>query len=333
MNRSPTALRGSAAHSSLAPNLEEARERELLRRVRSAASPNEDRAALTELWMSHSKLVAAIAAKYRRSDIDHEDLINAGHLGLHTAITRFDTDRFDSRLAAFATGWIRWSITDYIRRNAGPVRAPESKAHRQLAQCGARLLAEARKACEREGVDPIESELHRRVGARVGLSADEVARALRLSRDARTSLHADDDDDRGASLADTGAPTADDLHERLDHARLRARIRALASEILGERERLVFFARSMADSDDVPSLDDFAARFAVSAARVHQIEVSARRKIATALAASGYAESNGDAVVADLAQVRARRAARHECHAPGSRHAAASAAFPQAAAE
>src|ERR1700680_77806 len=84
------------------PNLDETRERELLLRARSATQTADGRAALTELWMSHGKLVASIASKYRRSDIDHEDLINAGHLGLHTAITRFDTERFDSRLSSFA---------------------------------------------------------------------------------------------------------------------------------------------------------------------------------------------------------------------------------------
>src|ERR1700687_1882521 len=127
-----------------APNLDAARERELFLRARSSTPGVDTRAALTELWMSHGKLVAAIAAKYRRSDIEHDDLINAGHLGLHTAITRFDLDRFDTRLAAYAAVWIRWYITDYIRRNSGPERQPESKAHRQLAQSGSRLLTDAR---------------------------------------------------------------------------------------------------------------------------------------------------------------------------------------------
>jgi RNA polymerase sigma factor (sigma-70 family) len=292
-----------------APNLDETRERELLLLVRSSSQSVESRAALNELWMSHGKLVAAIAAKYRRSDIDHDDLINAGHLGLHTAITRFDTDRFDTRLAAYASGWIRWHITDYIRRNSGPVRLPESKAHRQLAQSGPRLLIEARKACDREGIEPTDSELHTRIGRRVGLSADEVAHGLRLILGARMSLHADDDEDGyEEGLRDDAAPSADDLHERMDHERLRVRIRVLANEMLGERERLIFLARSMADTDQVPSLEAFATRFGISTARVHQIEVSARRKIAVALAASGYAEATGDDVVAHLSQIRARRA-------------------------
>ena len=301
------ASRGTPAREFDSPNLDDARERELLLRARSAASEVESRAAITELWMSHGKLVAAIAAKYRRSDIDHDDLINAGHLGLHTAIMRFDTGRFDTRLAAYATVWIRWYINDYIRRNSGPVRLPESKGHRQLAQSGPRLLTEARKACEREGVEPTDSELHRRIGSRVGLTADEVAHGMRLIQGARMSLHAQDDDGHESSLPDHAAPTADDLHQRMDYERLRKRIRILANEVLGERERELFLARSMADSDDVPSHEDFAERFVISAARVHQIEVSARRKIAVALAASGYGDVTGDDVVAHLSQIRARR--------------------------
>jgi RNA polymerase sigma-32 factor len=308
MHRALTTSHGTSAQRFDQPNLDEARERELLVRARSATPTADSRAAMTELWMSHGKLVAAIAAKYRRSDIGHDDLINAGHLGLHTAITRFDTSRFDTRLAAYATVWIRWHITDYIRRNSGPVRLPESKGHRQLAQAGPRLLTEARKACEREGVEPTDSELHTRIGRRIGLSADEVAHGLRLLQGARMSLHAEDDQDgHEISLRDDTAPTADDIHERLDHDRLRVRIRVLANEVLGEREREVFLARTMVDTDHVPSLEAFAERFGVTITRIHQIEISARRKIAASLAASGYADANGDDVVAHLSQVRSRR--------------------------
>jgi RNA polymerase sigma-32 factor len=309
MKRTLTASSGTASRSFDSPNLDEARERELLVRAGSTTDCVESRAALTELWMSHGKLVAAIAAKYRRSDIDHDDLINAGHLGLHTAITRFDTTRFDTRLSSYATVWIRWYITDYIRRNSGPVRLPESKAHRQLAQSGPRLMIEARKACEREAVEPTDGELHARIGRRIGLSADEVAHGMRLIQGARTSLHTEDDEDEyETNLRDDAAPTADDIHERMDHDRLRLRIRTLASEVLGERERLIFLARSMANTDQVPSLEAFAERFAITTTRVHQIEISARRKIATALATSGYSDVTGDNVVAHLSQIRARRA-------------------------
>jgi RNA polymerase sigma-32 factor len=318
MVRGLSACRTISTRFKEAPNLDACRERELLTRAR--ADTDDGRAALTELWMSHGKLVAAIAGKYRRSGIDPEDLINAGHLGLHTAITRFDTSRFDTRLSAYAIVWIRWYINDFIRRNAAPVRLPESRGHRQLAQSSSRLMIEARKACEREGVDATDGELHRRIGRRIGLTENEVGHGLRLIQDGRTSLH-DPEGGTEAAIADHAAPTADDIHERMDHQRLRSRIRSLADEVLGERERQLFLARAMADTDNVPSLEDFAARFGVSTARVHQIELSARRKIAASLSASGWTEAAGDAVVSKLSHTRARRtSARPDFSASAKRH-------------
>lgn len=291
------------------PNLDEDRERALLRRVRSPESANDSSAALSELWMSHGKLVLSIAARYRRSDMDHDDLINAGHLGLHAAITRFDMTRTDTRLSGYAATWIRWYIHDYIRRNAGPVRLPESRAHRQLAQSAPRLIAQARAACLRDGVTPSDHEIHIRIGARIGLCPDDVAQALRLVRGVSASLsNWDDDAGTEKQIKDDAALSADDMIERMDHKRLRARLRFLADQSLGQREREIFLARSLTNSEDVPSLEAFAARYGVSIARIHQIEISARRKIAAALAASGYTDANGDSIVARLSQVRARRA-------------------------
>jgi DNA-directed RNA polymerase sigma subunit (sigma70/sigma32) len=105
-------------------NLTAERERQLLRVCQTATDESERQSALTDLWESHSKLVIAIASRYRQPNIELADLIGAGHLGLHAAIARFDVDRFDGRLANYAIGWIRWHIQDYIRRNAAPVRLP-----------------------------------------------------------------------------------------------------------------------------------------------------------------------------------------------------------------
>ena len=103
-------------------NLTAERERHLLHVVHSGGNERSRQSALTELWESHSKLVVAIASRYRRLNIDLLDLVGAGHLGLHAAIGRFDPDGSSSRLSTYAIGWIRWYIQDYVRRNSGPVR-------------------------------------------------------------------------------------------------------------------------------------------------------------------------------------------------------------------
>ena len=293
-------------------NLTPARERELLLTVRSSQDERARQVALTELWESHSKLVIAIASRHRHAKVEFLDLVGAGHLGLHAAIARFDPERFETRLSSYAIGWIRWYIQDYLRRNAGPVRLPGSSAHRQLMQLGPRLYADARRSCERERVAPTESELCDRIGGRIGLSGDDVARSLQLIRGGTVSLNAEASGGATAqaldeTLADGNAASEDDVILRLDHAKARKRIISLAEDILGERERTVFFARCMVDTDEVTHLATLALRLGVSPERVYQLEASAKRKIATALAQEGYADvfQNGQPI--RLPTVRARR--------------------------
>jgi RNA polymerase sigma-32 factor len=272
------------------------RERQLLRVCQTSSDTDERRAALTTLWESHSKLVVAIARRYRRHNIELVDLIGTGHLGLHTAIARFDVARFESRLATYAIAWIRWHIQDYIRRNAAPVRLPASAAHRQLARSGRRLFADARRSCERENVDATEAELHERIGRRIGLDADEVARSLRLINEGAVSIQSQPAESVGGPnleemLADQAASPEDDVILRLDRIKVRNRIKVLLNEILKERERAVFIARCMPDDDEVMHLETLAHRFGVTRERVCQLEASAKRKIAMALAAEGYSKS------------------------------------------
>ncbi len=292
-------------------NLTAERERQLLRICQNSTDADERQAALIDLWESHSKLVIAIASRYRQSNIELADLIGAGHLGLHASIARFDAERFEGRLANYAIGWIRWHIQDYIRRNAAPVRLPATTAHRQLAQMAGRLFADARRSCQREQVEATDAELCARIGRRIGMAADEVARSIRLISGGAVSLHTHVIQDGSTrSLEDTipteTATPEEDVILRLDHAKARKRIIALTQEILGEREREVFLARCMADADDVAHHETLAKRFGVTRERICQLEASAKRKISTALAQEGYADFVRDGRIL-LPQSRARR--------------------------
>jgi RNA polymerase sigma-32 factor len=307
------------------PSLTPDRERELLRSVRDGGTERERHGALTELWQSYSKLVVAIARRYRTAGIELTDLIGAGHLGLHAAINRFDPDKFDCRLSSYAVGWIRWYIQDYIKRNAAPVRMPESNAHRQLTQQRGCLLAEARRNCEREYVEPSLSELYTRIAYRVGLPLDEVARSMGLLHGHAVSLDNNVQWMEGSSVSSRFAEPEstspeDDVILRLDHAKARIRIRKLAAEILGERERVVFLSRCMNENDEVAHLDSLARRFGISRERVYQLEASAKRKIGLALSREGYTSE------CSFPSTRAsRRSVKHLESEPSSLKMAASA--------
>lgn len=305
------AIRTQRTWSSLGPE----RERRLLRTYQTSTDEEERQTALTMLWQSHSKLVVAIATRYRRHNIELVDLIGAGHLGLHTAITRFDAERFETRLATYAIGWIRAYIQDYIRRNAAPVRLPASAAHRQLARSARRLFADARRSCERENVDATEAELYARIGRRLGLDADEVAASLRLIHDGALRFEGERTEATGGAnleetlAADRESPE-DDVIYRLDHAKARKRIMQLVNQVLEERERAVFLARCMQDDGEVVHLETLARQFGVTRERVSQLEANAKRKIAVVLAQEGYGRPSVAAVFSMPAVRAQRRAAK-----------------------
>lgn len=256
---------GSLAIRSLLrrPSMTAERERALLQTYRASTDANVRQSALSELWESHSKLVVAVVRQYQRPDLPMADLVSIGQVGLHAAIDGFDPDHTDARLAEFAVGRIRHYIQDYAARRAGSADAAAPPAQQQLLRGAARLFEDARRACQREGVRDTDTELCVRVGARVGLTSDEVARWLPLARD-------------------NDAPA-----QRLDAAALRRRMVALSDEILGARERTVFLARCLAERRNVRQQDALATELGVTRERICELEGSARRKIAAALAREG----------------------------------------------
>jgi RNA polymerase sigma-32 factor len=264
------------------PNLTAERERQLLRTRHASGDEAARQQALSELWESHAKLVLALARQYHRPDLSMSELVGAGHLGMRAAIDGFDPDQGDIRLSTYAVGWIRHYIQDYIRRHAPPVRFSVSAGQRQLFRSAGRLFADARRSCQREGIEPTEAELCERIGARIGLGGDAVAQCAAVALSDAPAA----DTPSAASEASGHGPAPDDaVILRLDHAKLRRRVTGLAQEILGERERIVFLARCV--SDPRGTRQRLAIELGVTRERIFQLEVSAKRKIAAALAHDG----------------------------------------------
>jgi RNA polymerase sigma-32 factor len=285
VKRRPLLPAGSATPVANKPGFSIDRERGLLQILRHGDTARARHSALSELWQAHGGLVAAVASRYRRTGIDTDDLIGVGQLGLHAAIVRFDPDRFAGRLSTYAVPWIRWYAQDHVSRNALPVRLSGTNAHRQLTRFAVPLFADAKRACLRERFDPTDMELCARVGRRVGLSADEVARSQHAAGGISVEL-----DDQTPSDWDAELTPEDEAIKRLDREKLRRRILTLTDIIMGQREREVFLARCMTGEGPISRLDALANRFGVSRERIYQLESSARRKIITALRHEGFAD-------------------------------------------
>src|SRR5512134_1656967 len=105
-----------------------------------------DEKALGRLVSAHLGLVIRIALEFRHSGPSMEDLIQEGNLGLTIAARRFDPDRA-TRLATYATYWIRACMLEHVVRSHGPVRIGTTRSQRKIFFG----LGRARRKIEREG--------------------------------------------------------------------------------------------------------------------------------------------------------------------------------------
>ena len=121
----------------------------------------EDKDALAQLIHAHLGLVIKIATEFRNSGPSMEDLIQEGHVGLTIAARRFDPAKA-TRLATYATYWIRQSIQRALIYTGKPIRIPA-----YLVQ----LLSKWRRA-----TSCLQEKLRRTP------TDDEIARSLRLTK-------------------------------------------------------------------------------------------------------------------------------------------------------
>src|SRR5215831_19103033 len=148
-------------------------EHRLSRRWRTLA----DETALARLVHTHLGLVIRIATEFRHSGPSMEDLIQEGNLGLTIAARRFDPSR-QTRLATYATYWIRACILEHVVRSHGPVRIGTTRSQRKIFFG----LGRARRLLERTG-RPVDAH------SLAHEPASEAARWPRGARRARAHDH------------------------------------------------------------------------------------------------------------------------------------------------
>jgi RNA polymerase sigma-B factor len=110
---------------------------------------------LVELYMP---LVEALARRHDRRGAEHDDLVQAGSIGLLNAIERFDPKRGEE-FVAFAVPTVEGEIKRHIRDRTAPVRLP-----RRLHEAGERLPRAREELTARLNRAPTPAELAREVG-------------------------------------------------------------------------------------------------------------------------------------------------------------------------
>ena len=106
-------------------------------------------------------------------NIDVDDLVQEGSIGLLAAARKFDYTR-DLRFSTYATKWIRQGVTRCLLNHAGAIRVPVHTAERMRKVQAAQAVLR-----QEQGTEPTAEE----IAARVDMPKEKVAELLQLSPD------------------------------------------------------------------------------------------------------------------------------------------------------
>ncbi len=257
-SKSPRLLRGRR-HETL---LEAEDERELLVRAQGG-----DAQAVERLVTTHLRLVWRIARSFRRADLDADDLVSEGVLGLLEAIRRFDLARAN-RFNTYAEWWIRAHLVRFAIDRRPLVPMPSTRNARRVRRMLGRTTRSLTQALGRA---PTRDE----IAAALDVSPDDVALVDQAESCRFVSLGTSDDGTAREAADD--APSPEQLACEADDARTKARRIAAAMVALTTRERGIL-ARRVLDEDQA-SLSEVGREYGVSRERVRQIQARAESKL------------------------------------------------------
>ena len=254
------------------PMLSLEEEQELARAWRE----EENTMAAQKLVLSHLRFVVHIARSYNGYGLQLADLIQEGNVGLMKAVKRFDPDK-EVRLVSFAVHWIKAEIHEFVIKNWRLVKVATTKAQRKL-------FFNLRK--NKSGLNWLTAAETQAVADDLGVKVAEVQEMEKrlYSHDVAVDASPDDDDNAWKSpAAYLEAPNADPAIEveRQQSASLYSRRLHQALKGLDERSADIINARWI--QEPKMTLHELAAKYAVSAERIRQLESQALKRLHAAV--------------------------------------------------
>jgi RNA polymerase primary sigma factor len=220
-----------------------------------------------KLALSNMRLVAHVAKRFRDRGVAYSDLLQEGFCGLLEAIDRFDLNH-ETKLATYATWWIRQAMQRAVASGAYPVRL--SPRHlRQLAQNQGEIDRTEGRSESGSGDAPVLVP---------GSGSAEMIHRIHTATRPTVSLDATFDGDSGFSLLQTMSDPEGDQTDAVDMDEAVVKL----MQALRPREQEVLSLRFGLGGQPRLSLSQVGRVLEVSKERVRQIQDRALEKLRAA---------------------------------------------------
>ncbi len=233
------------------------------------------------LVTANLRFVVKVAYEYRSYGIKMSDLIQEGNIGLMKAVQKFDADK-GIRLISYAVWWIRAYIQNYILKSWSLVKLGTTQAQRKL------FFSLARTRRELEKMNPGEGQVLNveEVARRLNVKPSEVREMEQRMGGRDLSLDAPMGEDGGNSHVDFVASSAtgqdDEFADKEEAGLISAHVKTALLR-LDPRERFIIEQRVM--NERPMTLKELGEHFGFSRERARQLEIRAKDKLKSELAA------------------------------------------------
>lgn len=240
-----------------------------------------DKKAFDTLMQSYLRLVVKVAMGYKGYGLPVEELVQEGNIGLMQAINKFEPAK-GFRLSTYAMWWIKAQIQEYILNNWSMIRIGTSGNQKKLFFNLRRLrneaLGEKGQHLTEENLDAIADELK--------VNRNDVRMMDQRLRHGDESLNVSlgDDDGEGGNewqdfIVDT-RPNQEVVYSGKQIAKQRHyKLMEAIEDVLDYREKSIFVARHLTESENTPTLESLADTLHISRERVRQLEERAFKKV------------------------------------------------------